>query len=286
MSMHDRKLKKRFLGSPTALVASGMLMVMVFLVMAAPLITSYDPLDVDLKDRLSLPGQEHLLGTDELGRDLFARVLYGGQNTLLIALTVAFMAFAIGTTMGLLSGYYGGVLDMTLMRFVDIMLAFPHIILALVIAGLMGPGLENLILALTLTHWPAYVRMARSGTLQVKEMAFVEAARSMRFSNLWIIRRHVLPNVSDSLMVMLAMDLANVIIIASALSFLGLGIQPPTPEWGSMLRAGVPYLTTAPLLTFVPGAFIFLTVVSINLLGDWLRDVLDPHSHEIEAVVA
>ena len=283
MPVHDRRFWPRFRGSPAALIAAALLTFLVALVVLAPLVSQYGPLEVDLKDRLSPPSWEHPLGKDELGRDTLSRLLHGGQNTLMVAVIVALLAFVLGTLVGLVSGYFGGPLDMAIMRFVDIMLAFPHVILALVIAGLMGPGLANLVLALTLTHWPVYVRMSRSGTLKVKELTFVDAARSMRFSDMWIVRRHVLPNVSDSLLVLLAMDIANVIMIASALSFLGLGIQPPTPEWGNMLRSGLPYITTAPLLTLFPGAFIFMTVLSINLLGDWLRDFLDPHDLEVVA---
>lgn len=252
----------------------------------APLLAPYDPYAVDLRSRLQGPSSAHVLGTDELGRDVLSRIMYGGAFTLGIALLAVSIASVSGTALGLSSGYYGGVVDLTLMRLVDVMLAFPSILLALVIAGLLGSSPENLAIALALTSWPAYTRLARATALTLRERGYVEAARVMRAPSRHILLRHILPNSRGPLLALVSVDLAQVIIYAAAISFLGLGVQSPTPEWGSMLRAGVPYMTTAPHLTLFPGIMIIVAVVAFNFLGEGVRERLDPREDRLLEVSA
>ena len=202
-------------------------------------------------------------------------MVYGTRVSLGIGVLVVAATSIAGTLLGVLSGYRGGMFDEIVMRGVDIVLAFPNIILALVIAGLLGSGFSNVVLALSLTQWPVYTRLVRGQVLSLKKRAFVEAARALRASNFYIMRRHILPNCLESVVVLGTLEIAHVIIFAAALSFLGLGIQPPTPEWGSMLKAGIPYLRSAPHLTIFPGLMIMLTVMAFNFAGDGLRDCLD-----------
>jgi len=216
------------------------------------------------------------MGTDDLGRDLLSRIMHGAKYTLSIAAVVVLISAVVGSLLGLVSGYVGGALDLTLMRVVDIMLAFPSIILALVISGLLGSGFVNLLIALSLTQWPAYTRLVRGNTLSLKEQDFVEAARALRAPRRWIIMRHILPNTMSPILVVMTMDVAHTIIFASALSFLGLGVQSPIPEWGSILRSGMPYLTTAPHIALFAGLMITVTVLAINLLGSWAQRRNDP----------
>lgn len=258
------------------LAVSGILLIAVLCVLAlfAPEIAPHDPLAQRLDGRLLYPSSEYPFGTDDLGRCIFSRVIYGTRISLGIGLLVVATTSVAGTSLGLLSGYRGGALDEVLMRGVDIVMAFPNIILALVIAGLLGPGFSSVVLALAFTQWPAYARLVRGQVLSLKKRAFVEAARALRPSSFYIMRKHILPNCMEPVIVLGTLELAHVIIFASALSFLGLGIQPPDPEWGSMLKAGIPYLRTAPHLTFFPGLMIIFTVFAFNFAGDGLRDSL------------
>ena len=268
------------------LAVSGILLITVlcFLALFAPEIAPHDPLVQRLDSRLLCPSFEYPFGTDELGRCIFSRVVYGTRISLGIGLLVVAATSIAGTSLGLLSGYMGGVLDEVIMRGVDIVMAFPNIILALVIAGLLGPGFSSVVLALAFTQWPAYARLVRGQVLSLRKRAFVEAARALRPSSFYIMRKHILPNCMEPVIVLGTLELAHVIIFAAALSFLGLGIQPPVPEWGSMLKAGVPYLRTAPHLTFFPGLMIIFTVFAFNFAGDGLRDSLgQPVDQEVLA---
>jgi peptide/nickel transport system permease protein len=258
------------------LAVSGIFLIIVLCALAlfAPSIAPKDPLTQRLDSRLLGPCPEYPFGTDELGRCIFSRVIYGTRISLGIGILVVVATSFAGTSLGLLSGYRGGFLDEILMRGVDVMMAFPNIILALMIAGLLGPGFSSVVLALSLTQWPIYTRLVRGQVLSVKKRAFVEAARALRPSNFYIIRKHILPNCIEPVIVLVTLEIAHVIIFASALSFLGLGIQPPDPEWGSMLKSGIPYLRTAPHITFFPGLMIMLTVFAFNFAGDGLRDSL------------
>lgn len=268
------------------LAVSGLLLIAVLCVLAifAPKIAPHDPFSQSLGSRLLSPSSEYPFGTDELGRCIFSRVIYGTRISLGIGLLVVAATSVAGTAIGLLSGYRGGLLDEAIMRGVDTVMAFPNIILALVIAGLLGPGFSSVVLALAFTQWPAYARLVRGQVLSLRKRAFVEAARALRPSSFYIMRKHILPNCMDPVIVLGTLEIAHVIIFASALSFLGLGIQPPVPEWGSMLKAGIPYLRTAPHLTFFPGLMIIFTVFAFNFAGDGLRDSLGkPVNQEVLA---
>ena len=280
--MNERWIALKELGeNRMSAVGAVIIVFLVFVAFFAPYLAPHDPLKQNLGKRLLAPNGEYPFGTDELGRCIFSRVLYGTRISLEIGVVVVVITALVGTILGGVSGYCGGIVDEIIMRAVDIVLAFPSIILALVIAGLLGPGLFNVILALAVTHWPAYTRLVRGLTLSVKEKEFVEAARALRASSFYILRRHILPNCINSVIVLATLGIAHTIISAAALSFLGLGIQPPTPEWGSMLKAGIPYLRSAPFLTFFPGIMIMITVLAFNFLGDGLRDTLDPRAKEM-----
>ncbi|AKB25477.1 Dipeptide transport system permease protein DppC [Methanosarcina sp. MTP4] len=259
------------------LAVLGVLLIILlsFLAIFAPFVSPHDPLDLKLDRRLEAPSFEYPFGTDDLGRCIFSRVVYGTRFSLGIGVLVVAATSIAGTLLGVLSGYRGGLFDEIVMRGVDIVLAFPNIILALVIAGLLGSGFTNVVLALSLTQWPVYTRLVRGQVLSLKKRAFVEAAKALRASNFYIMRRHILPNCLESVVVLGTLEIAHVIIFAAALSFLGLGIQLPDPEWGAMLKAGIPYLRSAPHLTFFPGLMIMLTVMAFNFAGDGLRDCLD-----------
>jgi peptide/nickel transport system permease protein len=258
------------------LAISGILLIVVLCTLAlfAPIFAPNDPLDQKLDSRLLGPCHEYPFGTDEFGRCIFSRVIYGTRISLGIGILVVAATSVAGTSFGLLSGYTGGLLDEVFMRGVDIMMAFPNIILALMLSGLLVPGFTSVVLSLSLTQWPVYTRLVRGQVLSLKQRDFVEAARALRPSNFYIMRKHILPNCIEPVIVLGTLEIAHVIIFASALSFLGLGIQPPDPEWGSMLKFGIPYLRTAPHLSFFPGLMIMLTVFAFNFAGDGLRDSL------------
>lgn len=242
----------------------------------APILTTYNPEKGNLFDRLEPPSEEHLLGTDQLGRDIFARLLYGARISLGIAITVVAITLTIGTVVGVTAGYAGGYVDEALMRFVDILLAFPGILLALVIAGILGPSLTNIMIALAVVGWTQYARVVRGSVLSVKETEYVRAAQLMGVSRTRIVLKHIIPNVIAPVVVLGTMDMAYVILGTAGLSFLGLGAQPPTPEWGTMLASGRNYLQNAWWVVNFPGLAIMLVVLGFNLLGDGLRDILDP----------
>jgi len=271
---------------PVALASAVIIITLVTISVLAPFLAPFDPYAVDLSSRLKGPGGDHPLGTDELGRDILSRVLFGGVYTLGIALLAVALASLIGTITGLISGYYGGAVDIILMRVVDVMLAFPGILLALVIAGLMGSSPTNLAFALALTGWPAYTRLARASSLTLKEQGYIKTAKIIRAPARHILLRHILPNARGPLLALVSVDLAQVIIYAAAISFLGLGVQSPTPEWGAMLRSGVPYMTTAPHLTVIPGIMIVIAVLAFNFLGESVRENLDPREDRLLEVSA
>lgn len=272
--------RKRFLRrmsrSRNTMLGMGLLLLIVLLALTAPIISSYDPNLISTADRLLPPGTLHLFGTDDFGRDILTRVLYGGQISLVVGLVSVAVAAVTGTTLGMLAGYYGRLTDTLIMRVIDVMLAFPSILLALVIVAILGRGLFNVMLAVGISTIPLYTRIVRGSTLSVKEMEYVAAARALGASDLRIMLRHIFPNILAPLIVITTNGVAGAIISSAALSFLGLGAQPPTPEWGLMLSQGRAFLRTATWVTTYPGLAIMLTVMVINLLGDGLRDVLDP----------
>ena len=241
----------------------------------APLIAPYDPSAQALR-RVQPPAAQNLMGTDELGRDTFSRVVFGARVSLQVSLLAVAIALTLGTTRGLLAGFYGGRLDDALMRFVDIMFAFPGLVLAIVIAGLLGPSRNNAMIAIGIVYAPAFARVVRGSVLAVKQEVYMEAARVLGASDWRVVRRHVLPNVLAPLIVMVSVYLSQAILSEAALSFLGLGTQPPEPSWGGMLSASRTYMEISPAMAIFPGAAIMLVVLGFNFLGDGLRDVLDP----------
>ncbi len=244
-----------------------------------PTVVPHDPTTQDLANSLQPPSTAHPLGTDELGRDVLARLVYGARISLGIAVAVTAVRLVLGTTIGLLAGYVGGRVDEALMRLVDVQLAFPGLVLALVIAGILGPSLRNVLIALAVVGWGSYARLVRGSVLSTKEREFVRAARLLGASRTQIVTRHLLPNVVSPVVVLATLNLGTVVLATAGLSFIGLGAQPPTPEWGTMLSDGRHYLRDAWWIANAPGVAIMLTVLGFNLLGDGLRDVLDPN-HE------
>lgn len=259
-------------------LAVGGLIIAVLLVLClgAPLFTHYLPDVQDANATLLPPSAQHLFGTTALGRDLFTRVLYGGRYTMLASLSAVVLGAVAGSLIGLVAAMSGGIVDLLLMRIMDLILAIPGILPALAITAILGPSLPNLVLAIGLSSIPVYARIVASATLQVKNYVFTEAARSVGASEIQLIWRHVLPNVFPQIIVSATTGLGIAVLYVAALGFIGLGVQPPTPEWGTILNAGRQYITLAWWVSVFPGMFITLYIIGINLVGDGLRDVLDP----------
>ncbi|MBI4641501.1 MAG: ABC transporter permease [Candidatus Tectomicrobia bacterium] len=243
----------------------------------APWIAPYDPLQADSKIRLLPPGSPgHLLGTDKIGRDILSRMLLGARTSLRVAFLPVAFSLMIGLALGLISGYFGGPIDMVIMRLLDILLAFPSILLAIAIAASLGPGLNNAVLAITVVSIPVFARIVRSSVMSVRQLDFVEAAQSVGASAPQILIHQILPNVISPLIIYATLETGRVIILSAGLSFLGLGVQPPTPDWGAMLSDGRDVLAIAPHVATVPGLAIFVLTLCFNVVGDGLRDALDP----------
>ncbi len=253
----------------------GFLIIITFLVVAllAPIISPYDPYEQNLPNKLSPPSKEHLLGTDEFGRDVLSRIIFGARTSLEIAFLSTSIALVIGVTFGTLSGFYGGIVDSILMRLMDIFLAFPGMILALAIISIVGPGLIGIIIATSVYSIPQFARVSRASVISVKENDYVEGARAIGESNVNIVLRYILPNIWIPIMVLMNLRIGVVIIIASSLSFLGLGIQPPIPEWGIMVNEARFYFRLAPYLSIFPGIALVLLIVGFNLLGNGIKNV-------------
>ena len=260
-----------------AVVSAAVILLLVLAAVFAPLLTRYSETDMDLMHRLSPPSAGHLLGTDEGGRDILTRMLYGSRVSLLVGVVPTLLSMVIGAGLGVVAGYHGGWLDAVIMRLADIMLAFPSMLLAMVIMYTLGGGLINVFLTLALVNWASVARVVRSETLRIRKSEYVEAARVIGVSRTRIILRHILPNCLPTLLVLFTLNVPSSILTESSLSFLGLGIQPPQSSWGQMVNMGRQFLYNAPWLSFVPSAAIMLTVLAFNFLGDGLRDVLDPH---------
>ena len=257
---------------------SGLLLTVVLMLvaLAAPLLSPFDPNVQDTSRRLEAPSRQHLLGLDDLGRDVLSRIIWGARVSLRVGFSVVVLAALIGITLGAISGYFGGLVDTAVMRFTDILLAFPGILLAIALVAVLGPKLNNVILALATIGWVSYARLVRGQVLKVREMEYVTAAKAIGARSPRVIVLHVLPNVMNPVIVMATLGLAGAILAEAALSFLGLGVQPPTPSWGAMLTAGRRYLGLANHLAIFPGAAIMLAVMGLNFLGDGLIDALDP----------
>jgi peptide/nickel transport system permease protein len=260
------------------LTVAGLLLLLTFALGAvlAPQIAPYNPLKQNVLERLKPPTAEHWLGTDQLGRDLLSRLIHGARISLTVGLVVVVLAGSVGTAVGLAAGYLGGWVDEVLMRLTDVFLAFPALILAMAVAGALGPSLNNAMIAIAVVAWPVYARLVRGQVLQLREREYVEAARSLGASPLHIITRHILPNTLAPLLVQASFDMGGAILSAAGLSFIGFGAQPPLPEWGVMISEGRKFITTHLWLSLYPGIAILLAVGAFNLIGDGLRDALDP----------
>jgi peptide/nickel transport system permease protein len=272
---------RRLRYSVTARIGMVIVAIIVLVAVLAPLVDPYNPkVDSDLENARQPPSGEHLMGTDRLGRDMLRRIAHGARLSLSVGLVAVFVAGTGGTILGLVSGYFGGAVDMVLMRVVDILMAFPSMLLAIAIVAVRGTGLFNTMIALSVTGVSGYARLVRSMTLSLREREFVEAARMVGVRNPRIIFRHILPNSLAPIIVSATMGIGGTILGAAALGFLGLGAQPPAPEWGVMISDGVPFLRQQPHMVFFPGMAIMFTVFGFNLLGDGLRDALDPQMRE------
>lgn len=242
----------------------------------APWIATKDPYLAVMSDSLMPPGGEYILGTDKLGRDVFSRIIYGTRTSLTMTLCVVLVIFIVGTTLGILAGFFGGVIDEIIMRFSDMMVSFPGLVLAIAIAGLLGPSMVNAIIAITAVSWTKYARLARSLVIKIKNSQYIEAAYVIGTKKRNIITRYIVPNILSTMIVTAATDIATMMLELAALSFLGFGAQAPTPEWGLMLNEGRTYLAKAPWLMIYPGIAIMIVVVVFNMLGDSIRDIWDP----------
>lgn len=251
-------------------------MTLVILALLAPVIAPADPIEMSIEAVMAPPSPQHWFGTDQYGRDILSRVLYGARLSLQTGLVAVAIAATIGSLLGLAAGYYGEAVDSIIMRIVDILLAFPGMLLAMAIVAVLGPSLINVMIAVGIGATPTYARVVRSSVLSAKEMQYVLAARSIGCSNTRLMFTHILPNTLSPIIILSSLSIASAILAASGLSFIGLGAQPPTPEWGAMLNAGRTYLRDAWWMTTFPGLAIMLTVMSINMIGDGLRDALDP----------
>ena len=262
--------------SRSAMIGGAIILIFVFLAVLAPNITKYNPVEMDPENALMQPGRGHLMGTDDFGRDIATRVLFGTRISLTVGIVAVGIGGSIGLIVGLLAGYYGGTFDFLVMRIIDTMLTFPGILMALLIMTVLGPSLTNVMIAVGISDVPVYVRLVRSSVLSAKEHGYVEAARGVGCGRVSIMIKHILPNVLAPFIVVTTLEVANAILLSATLSFLGMGAQPPTPEWGAMLNEGRRYIRTGWWMITFPGLAIMVSVLGINLLGDGLRDALDP----------
>jgi peptide/nickel transport system permease protein len=268
----------KFMKKNKGMVIGGSVVSLIVIVAVfAPLIAPHGFKAGNLMDALTPPGTQFLLGTDQYGRDILSRLIYGARLSLMVGIIAQAMNTFIGVTLGLLSGYYGGKLDDAIMGLTNIMLAMPVLILSLAIMAVLGPGLVNLFIALGICNWTYTCRITRAEALSIRETTFTEAARALGCSTFRILRKHILPNIIGPILVIITLGVADAILMAATLSFLGLGAQPPTPEWGAMLSRGRDYLYFAPWISIFPGVALFVTILGLNLVGDGLRDFLDPH---------
>jgi len=274
----DVEKKQNFFVKNKTFTIFGILGILIILVAVfAPVVTGgIDPTKGVLTDALLPPGGDHIFGTDKLGRDVFARVIYGARTSLVAAFCVVIIAFTVGTILGILAGYFGKAVDAIIMRLADMMIAFPGMILAIAVAGIMGASIQNAVIAISLVTWPKYARLARSLVLKIRDRDYVAAAIVTGSKTPYMLLRYMLPSAITTLVITAATDIGSMMLELAALSFLGFGAVPPTPEWGLMLSEGRPYMTAAPWLMIFPGIAIFIVVTVFNMLGDSLRDILDP----------
>ncbi len=273
---------RRFRHHPPALIGLGIILTFVVLAIAAPVISPYDPNAQDIAAAIEGPSASHWLGTDQLGRDIATRLMYGARISLLIGVLAVGIGLLIGVPLGMIAGYYGGWADLAISRFADMMFAFTSILLALTLVAVLGVSLQNVIIAVGISVVPVIIRLVRSSVLSLREEPYVEAARALGASNLRIITRHVFRNSLTPVLVHGTLSIGVSILLAAGLGFLGLGVQSPTAEWGTMLGEGRQFIFSAPHLTTFPGIAIFLAILAFNLLGDGLRDALDPRMRSID----
>lgn len=263
-------------GNALGMIGLSIILLFILLALLAPWLATHDPATQDLANRLAKPSAAHWLGTDELGRDIYSRLLFGGRVTLGMVIAVVVLVAPIGLAIGCIAGYFGGVVDTALMRLTDIFLAFPRLVLALAFVAALKPGVESAVLAIALTAWPPYARLARAETLTVRGADFIAAYRLTGASSWRIIMRHIAPLCMPSLIVRVTLDMSSIIITAASLGFLGMGAQPPSPEWGAMIATAKRFIFEQWWVATIPGIAIFLVSLAFNFLGDALRDVLDP----------
>jgi peptide/nickel transport system permease protein len=267
---------RAFNTNKTSWIGLGVFLLVVVLAVLAPWISPHDPVEQDIFNKLASPSSKYWLGTDYLGRDILSRLLHGARYSLIIGIVATFMAMIVGSIIGILAGYYGGRFDLFTMQVMDILLAFPSLILGLIIVAMLGPSLTNIIIAIALTSIPSFARIARAPTIAVKEREFIEAGRSLGYSDARLMSVHILPNITAEILVMFSLWTASSIRTEASLAFIGLGLRPPIPTWGGMIRDGFENILDSYWLALTPGVAILIVVFALNLLGDGLRDAIDP----------
>ena len=267
---------KAFNANKTSWIGLVIFLVIALMAIFAPWVTGQDPLEQDILARLKPPTEAHLLGTDYFGRDIYSRIIYGARLSLLIGLTSTALAMVIGSAIGMIAGWYGGRIDTLVMQVMDILLAFPSLILGLIIVAMLGPSILNIVIAIALTSIPPFARIARAPTIALKEREFIDACRALGYSDARILIIHILPNILPEILVMGSLWLANAIRTEASLAFIGLGVKPPAPTWGSMIREGFENILDSAWLVIAPSGAILIVIFALNLLGDGLRDAIDP----------
>lgn len=267
---------KAFNANKTSWIGLVIFLVIALMAIFAPWVTGQDPLEQDILARLKPPTEEHLLGTDYFGRYIYSRIVYGARLSLLIGLTSTALAMVIGSVIGMIAGWYGGRIDTLVMQVMDILLAFPSLILGLIIVAMLGPSIINIVIAIALTSIPPFARIARAPTIALKEREFIDTCRALGYSDARILIIHILPNILPEILVMGSLWLANAIRTEASLAFIGLGVKPPAPTWGSMIREGFENILDSAWLVIAPGGAILIVIFALNLLGDGLRDAIDP----------
>jgi peptide/nickel transport system permease protein len=276
VKLAGRALWRAFTGNGAVCVGSVLFLIIVVLAVAAPLIAPYDPIDQDIVSQLQGPSAEHWFGTDQFGRDTLSRLLYGARPSLIIGVLSVVIAATIGTLTGLVAGYLGGAVDVVVMQVMDVLLAFPSLILGLMMVAMLGPNLFNIIVAIAVTAVPPFARIARAPVIALREREFVHAARALGFSPLRIMLRHILPGILPDVLVMASLWMATAIRTEASLAFVGLGLKPPIPSWGGMIREGFENILDSPSLALFPSLAVLAVVLTLNILGDGLRDAIDP----------
>ena len=270
-----QQIAKAFNANKTSWIGLWLFLLVIVLAILAPFLSTHDPLEQNILQSLEGPSDAYLMGTDYFGRDIYSRLLYGARITLIIGITSTLIAMVIGSIIGVLSGYIGGRFDMLMMQLMDILLAFPSLILGLIIVAMLGPSMANLVIAIALTAVPPFARIARAPTIAIKEKEFIEAGRSLGYSDSRIMTVHIFPNIVAEVLVMGALWLAIAVRVEASLAFIGLGVKPPIPTWGGMIRQGFETILDSPWLTLWPCLAILILIFSLNLLGDGLRDAMD-----------